>query len=79
MLEALACGTPVIASARDGMKDLLPFAWTFEAENGNALAVTFDHVSKVWKNNIEALQTKVRTEHTIQAFQENFEAVRKFL
>ena len=80
MLEALACGTPVIASARDGMKDLLPAAWTFEPENGDALATTYDYVSKVWKNDIETLQTKIRTEYTIQAFQENFEkAVRRFL
>lgn len=80
MLEALACGTPVIASARDGMKDLLPASWTFETENDNALVSTFDYVSKHWKNEIDTLQTKIRTEYTIQAFQENFEqAVRQFL
>lgn len=80
MLEALACGTPVIASARDGMKDLLPVAWTFEAENGDALATTYDYVSNHWKNDINALQTKIKTEYTIQTFQSNFEqAVRQFL
>ncbi len=80
MLEALACGTPVIASARDGMKDLLPAAWTFEPENGNALIATYEYVSKVWKNEIDALQTKIRTEHTIQVFQHNFEqALRSFM
>ena len=80
MLEALACGTPVIASARDGMKDLLPADWTFETENGDALAATYEYVSNHWKNKIDALQTKVKTEYTIQAFQKNFEqAIRKFL
>ena len=80
MLEALACGTPVIASARDGMKDLLPVAWTFETENGDALAATYDYVSNHWKNEIDALQTKIRTEYTIAMFQQNFEqAVRRFL
>lgn len=73
MLEALACGTPVIASARDGMKDLLPTSWTFEPENDDALAVTFEHVSKVWKNDIDRLQQKIRTEYTIGAFQQNFQ------
>ena len=72
MLEALACGTPVIASARDGMKDILPPAWTFEPENSAALATVFDHVSKVWKNDIDALQQKIKTDYTIRAFQKNF-------
>ena len=80
MLEALACGTPVIASARDGMKDLLPTAWTFETENGDALAATCAYVADHWKDEITALQTKIKTEYTIPMFQQNFEdAVRKFI
>jgi glycosyltransferase involved in cell wall biosynthesis len=80
MLEALACGTPVIASARDGMKDLLPAAWTFETENADALINTCEHVSNVWKNDIDALQAKIQTDYTIQAFQQNFEeALRSFM
>ncbi|MBC8206940.1 MAG: glycosyltransferase [Kiritimatiellales bacterium] len=80
MLEALACGTPVIASARDGMKDLLPVAWTFETENGDALAATYEYVSNHWKNEITTLQTKIKTEYTIEVFQQNFEdAVRRFI
>jgi len=80
MLEALACGTPVIASARDGMKDLLPISWTFETENDEALATTFEYVSTHWKNDLDALQTKIRTEYTIQTFQCTFEKViRRFI
>ncbi|MDK2963499.1 MAG: hypothetical protein PWQ29_893 [Verrucomicrobiota bacterium] len=74
MLEALACGIPVIGSARDGMKDLLPAAWTFEAENCAALANVFDFVSEHWKNELPALQAEVRTEYTVEKFQHNFEA-----
>jgi glycosyltransferase involved in cell wall biosynthesis len=74
MLEALACGTPVIGSARDGMKDLLPAAWTFETENSAALVNTVEFVSKHWKNDLPALQAKVRSEHTVEKFKQNFEA-----
>ena len=74
MLEALACGTPVVGSARDGMKDLLPVGWTFETENGNALADVVEYVSTHGKNDLPALQTKVRSEYTVEKFQQNFEA-----
>lgn len=73
MLEALACGTPVIASARDGMKDLLPPEWTFETENSDALAATFSHVSNDPEDKITELQKKIRREYTIRAFRENFQ------
>jgi glycosyltransferase involved in cell wall biosynthesis len=74
MLEALACGTPVVGSARDGMKDLLPVGWTFETENGHALADVVEYVSAHWKNDLPALQAKVRSEYTVEKFQQNFEA-----
>jgi glycosyltransferase involved in cell wall biosynthesis len=74
LLEALACGTPVIGSARDGMKDLLPAAWTFETEDGAALARTAEAVSKVWKTELPDLQARVRSEYTVEKFQQNFEA-----
>ncbi len=74
MLEALACGVPVIGSARDGMKDLLPADWTFEPENAGALFQTLEKVSKHWKNDLPALQTKVRNDYTVKKFTQNFEA-----
>ena len=74
MLEALACGTPVVGSARDGMKDLLPAAWTFEPENGAALADVVDYVSRHWEKDMPALQAKVRDQYAVEKFQQNFEA-----
>ncbi|NOU36186.1 MAG: glycosyltransferase family 4 protein [Kiritimatiellaceae bacterium] len=74
MLEALACGTPVIGSARDGMKDLLPASWTFEHGNSTALADVIKYVVKDWKEELPALQTRVRNEYTVEKFQQNFEA-----
>lgn len=80
LLEALACGVPVIGSARDGMKDVLPASWTFEPENGDALAKCFEQVSTVWKTEMPALQKQIRTEYTVETFQQNFEAaLRRFL
>ena len=40
MLEALARGLPVLASDRDGMKDLLPSAWRFPVNDAQALMDT---------------------------------------
>jgi len=37
MLEALAAGTAVLASDRDGMKDLLPPTWRFQPDNQAAI------------------------------------------
>ena len=72
MLEALARGIPVIGSARDGMRDILPADWTFRPENENVLAETFSRVRTTWKNEITELQRKVRTEMTIEIVKDNF-------
>jgi glycosyltransferase involved in cell wall biosynthesis len=56
MLEALACGVPVIGSARDGMKDLLPPDWTFEAENGAALFQCMEKSSRLEKSDAGAAE-----------------------
>jgi glycosyltransferase involved in cell wall biosynthesis len=72
MLEALARGIPTLGSARDGMKDMLPEAWTFEPENARALASTFSNVRKTWKTKIDSLQAKVQDEHSLEAFKARF-------
>ncbi len=72
MLEALARGIPVVGSRCDGMADLLPETWTFEPENSTALADTFSALQKNGTPEITALQQKILTEYSIEAFQENF-------
>ena len=74
MLESIACGTPVIGSARDGMKDILPASWTFETENSQALCAVVEFVSGRWQTEMPALQMKIRSEYTVEKFQQNFEA-----
>ncbi len=74
LLEALACGTPVIGSARDGMKDLLPPEWTFQPENPDALVRAAEHVCGHWKEELPALQQAVRSRNTVENFRKNFEA-----
>jgi glycosyltransferase involved in cell wall biosynthesis len=74
MLEAIACGIPVIGSARDGMKDLLPAAWTFETENSAALVDVAEYVSKHWEQMLPALQAKIHDQYSVEKFQQNFEA-----
>ena len=72
MLEALARGIPVVGSARDGMRDILPAAWTFEPKNENSLAETFSNMKATWENEIAEVQNKVKTEMTIETFKAAF-------
>ncbi|MDF7825674.1 glycosyltransferase family 4 protein [Pontiellaceae bacterium B12227] len=72
MLEALARGIPVIGSRRDGMRDVLPQEWTFDAENAAALAATFSNVRKNGPDRIEELQSRIITDHSMEAFKQNF-------
>ncbi len=72
MLEALARGIPVLGSRRDGMRDILPEAWTFEAENGTALADTFSNIRTTWQNDIEAIRKRVATEASLDTFKARF-------
>ena len=72
MLESLARGIPVVGSARDGMRDILPEAWTFEPGNEAALAKTFSKLRLSWENEIAEVQNKVETEMTIGTFKANF-------
>ena len=74
MLEALARGIPVIGSNRDGMKEMLPASWTFEAENSVALADTFSAVRYNWQQMIDPLREKILNEHSLEAFKANFSA-----
>lgn len=74
MLEALAAGVPVIASDRDGMKDLLPPGWRFPAGDAAALAQTFRAACDSGFSGVEELQSRVRRENTVEAFQQQFTA-----
>ncbi len=72
MLEALARGIPVIGSACDGMRDVLPAEWTFSPGDPRALATTFASVRETWKQKIEPLQNRVREEHSLKRFKAGF-------
>lgn len=72
MLEALVRGIPVVGSARDGMRDILPNTWTFEPENARSLSETFSKVRTTWENEISEVQKKVKTEIPIESFKAGF-------
>ncbi|MCK5675785.1 MAG: glycosyltransferase family 4 protein [Verrucomicrobia bacterium] len=72
MLEALARGIPVIGSARDGMRDILPEAWIFEPENAQSLAKTFSRARESWQSEIDALRQKILAEHSLENFKTGF-------
>ncbi len=72
MLEALARGIPVVGSARDGMRDILPEAWIFEPENAQSLAKTFSRARKSWQSEIDALRQIILAEHSLENFKTGF-------
>ncbi len=72
MLEALARNIPVLGSNRDGMRDTLPGTWTFDPENGEALARAFSSIRNIWQNEIEAIQERTATEASLETFKANF-------
>ncbi len=72
MLEALARGIPVIGSNRDGMKELLPTAWTFDPENAQDLADTFSQARKNWPVEMAEIPKRIKEEMTLRVFKRNF-------
>ena len=83
MLEALCCGTPVVAGNRDGMKEMLPNEWLFEpgdvAGFRNAITAVVDHPDAAHAQ-VAVLQTRIRQSMTVEAFGNSFtRAVTEFL
>ena len=75
MLEALASGTAVLASDRDGMKDLLPAEWRFEPNNPAALAATLVRfIQQGRPAPTAALIARVRDSMSLEAFRLAFAA-----
>ncbi len=72
MLEALARGIPVIASAVDGMKELLPAGWTFEGGSAAALARTFSRVRTAGYPELARLREQVLAENNLETFRARF-------
>jgi glycosyltransferase involved in cell wall biosynthesis len=75
MLEALASATAVLASDRDGMKDLLPAAWRFEANNPIALAGALSRfIQQGRPAPAPALVARVRDTMSLPSFRQAFSA-----
>lgn len=75
MLEALCCGTPVVAGNRDGMKEMLPSSWLFEpgdiAGFQRAITVVLGNEQETQKQ-VSDLQHRIRTTMTVEAFGNSF-------
>lgn len=73
MLEALASGTSVLASDRDGMKDLLPADWRFRPNDAKALAeILLRFVAADCPSPSEALISRVRETMSLEQFKHSF-------
>lgn len=73
MLEALASGTAVLGSDRDGMKDLLPAAWRFEPNSAAALAAALTRFVESGRPAPDsALVARVRETMSLESFNRSF-------
>ena len=75
MLEALASGTAVLGSDRDGMKDLLPAAWRFHPGDPAALATTLEGWIRQGRSQpAPELVARVRDSMSLPSFRHTFSA-----
>ncbi len=73
MLEALASGTAVLGSDRDGMKDLLPGQWRFEPNSPAALSAALARfVESGRPAAASALISRVRETMSLESFNRSF-------
>jgi len=73
MLEALACGIAVLASDRDGMKDILHPAWRFTPNDSSAMATAIEKFIKEGKQNpSDQLGSRIRGQMSLESFGNSF-------
>ncbi len=72
MIEALACGVPVIGSDRDGMRDFLPEPWRFPVGSQPGLIQAWLNTRTTTQTLLPNLQKKVRENCSLARFQQNF-------
>lgn len=73
MLEALVSGVPVVASDRDGMRELLPRDWRFRPGDAAALAEVLRAVLQSDCTDVlKRLASRIEQEMSVEAFQRNF-------
>lgn len=73
MLEALASGTAVLGSDRDGMKDLLPEKWRFEPNNPSALSAALTRFVQSGRAAPDStLVSRVRKTMSLESFNRSF-------
>lgn len=73
MLEALACGTPVLGADRDGMHDILPDDFHIDANSSAAVAAALrDFVDRGMPGPPEELCNRIRNGMSIEGFQKTF-------
>jgi glycosyltransferase involved in cell wall biosynthesis len=73
MLEALVSDVPVLATDRDGMRELLPDEWRYQSGDARALAERLEALLRgPAPDKLAGLAQRVRDEMSIGAFQENF-------
>jgi glycosyltransferase involved in cell wall biosynthesis len=73
MLEALSSGTTVLASDRDGMKDLLPAEWRFQPDSHQAISTVLSRFVKNGRPKPDPhLIERVRSSMSLPSFRQSF-------
>ncbi len=80
MLEALASGTAVLGSDRDGMKDLLPAEWRFQPNSPAALSAALSRFVENGRPAPDAaLVSRVRETMSLESFNRSFSSAVRHL
>jgi glycosyltransferase involved in cell wall biosynthesis len=76
MLEAIASGVPVVASDRDGMRELLPRDWRFRSGSAVELAERLEAVLKnPPQQEVASLAARIRDEMSLGTFRDRFSRI----
>ncbi|MEO0793779.1 MAG: glycosyltransferase [Verrucomicrobiota bacterium] len=72
MLEAAACGVPIVGSDNDGMHDFLPEAWRYPHGDESKLIEALKMAIKKPGALVEEQRRRVLENHTLQQFEDRF-------
>ncbi|WP_309383872.1 glycosyltransferase family 4 protein [Cerasicoccus frondis] len=72
MLEAAACGVPVVGSDNDGMHDFLPTEWRFPQGSEEGLVRALKSITVGSGELVRKQRQRVLENHTLQQFEDRF-------
>ncbi len=72
MLEAAACGVPIVGADRDGMHDFLPAPWRFIPADAKSMEEAINYALKDEQNFTDRQRNRVLNSYSLPTFESNF-------